>query len=99
MGRDNLLGRAADYLTFYLIAAIQLIRIARKGAVIIAKTDRPLIGVAVAIIARVKRASVVNWWQDIYPEIAEQLGVAGIALVARPLASPRNWTCRTAIRS
>lgn len=96
-GRNNLVGRAADYLTFYLSAAIQLIRIARKGVVIIAKTDPPLIGVAVAIIGRVKRASVVNWWQDIYPEIAEQLGVAGIGLVARPLASLRNWTCRAAI--
>ena len=51
-GRDNLLGRAADYATFYLAAGWRLWRIARAGDVIVAKTDPPLISVVAWLIAQ-----------------------------------------------
>ena len=78
-GRDNLVGRAADYATFYLAAGWRLWRIARAGDVIVAKTDPPLISVVAAMVARWRGARLVNWVQDVFPEVAEALGVRALA--------------------
>ena len=74
-GRTNLIGRAVDYVTFYLTAALALWRLAKAGDVIIAKTDPPMMSVFAAPIARLRRAHLVNWLQDIFPEVAERLGL------------------------
>jgi glycosyltransferase involved in cell wall biosynthesis len=74
-GRSNLFGRAIDYLTFYLSAAGQLIRLTRRGDVVIAKTDPPMLSVIAAPIARLRGARLVNWLQDLFPEVAEAVGV------------------------
>ena len=78
-GRDNLFGRAVDYATFYLAAGWRLWRIARAGDVIVAKTDPPLISVVASLIARWRGARLVNWVQDVFPEVAEALGVRALA--------------------
>ena len=78
-GRDNLLGRAADYLTFYLAAGWKLWRIARAGDLVIAKTDPPLISVVAGMVASWRGARLVNWVQDVFPEVAEALGVRALA--------------------
>ena len=78
-GRDRLLGRALDYLTFYLSAGWRLWRIARAGDAIVAMTDPPLISVVAALIARQSGAKLVNWVQDVFPEVAETLGVRALA--------------------
>ena len=74
-GRDNLVGRAADYATFYLAAGWWLWRIARAGDVVVAKTDPPLISVVASFVARRRGARLINWVQDVFPEVAEALGV------------------------
>jgi glycosyltransferase involved in cell wall biosynthesis len=74
-GRSNLFGRAIDYLTFYVSAAVQLIRLTRRGDVVIAKTDPPMLSVIAAPIAWLKGARLVNWLQDLFPEVAEVVGV------------------------
>jgi glycosyltransferase involved in cell wall biosynthesis len=74
-GRMNLVGRAIDYLTFYLFSAVQLLRLARPGDVIISKTDPPMLSVIAAPVARLKGAKLVNWLQDLFPEVAEAVGV------------------------
>ncbi len=76
-GRRNLIGRAADYLTFYAAAAFALWRLAREGDVIVAKTDPPMLSVIAAPLARMRGARLVNWLQDIYPEVAERLHPGG----------------------
>jgi colanic acid biosynthesis glycosyl transferase WcaI len=78
-GRGNLFGRTADYATFYLAAGWRLWRIARAGDVIVAKTDPPLISVVASLIARWRGARLVNWVQDVFPEVAEALGVRALA--------------------
>ena len=78
-GRDQLVGRALDYATFYLAAGWRLWRIARAGDVIVAKTDPPLISVVAAMVARWRGARLVNWVQDVFPEVAEALGVRALA--------------------
>ncbi len=74
-GRGNLLGRSFDYLSFYFSAAIALFRLVRAGDIVVAKTDPPLISVPVGWVARIRRARQVNWLQDLFPEIATELGV------------------------
>lgn len=78
-GRDNLVGRALDYASFYVAAGWRLWRIARAGDVIIAKTDPPLISIIAGLIARWRGARLVNWVQDVFPEVAEALGVRALA--------------------
>jgi colanic acid biosynthesis glycosyl transferase WcaI len=76
-GRERLIGRAADYLTFYVSAAWRLWRLARAGDIVVAKTDPPMFSVLAAPIARRRGAKLVNWLQDIFPEVAEAVGMGG----------------------
>ena len=97
-GRANLVGRAIDYATFYLSASWRLLRLARAGDVIVAKTDPPMLSVLIAPIARLRRAKLVNWLQDIFPEVAAELGFRGAAsrLTFRVLRMLRNRSLRGA---
>ena len=95
-GRQNLVGRAADYLSFYVCASFALWHEATRGAVIVAMTDPPLLGVPALVVARLRGGHCMNWLQDVFPEIAERLNV----LRPRPLGSflrmLRNWSLRHA---
>jgi colanic acid biosynthesis glycosyl transferase WcaI len=96
-GRDHLAGRAVDYLSFYLSAAITLLFTLRRGQVLVAKTDPPLVAIACAPAAWLRRARRVNWLQDVFPEIAVALDVPvmpGFAI--RALRGLRDRACRTA---
>lgn len=86
-GRINLAGRAIDYASFYVSSFVALLALAHANDVIIAKTDPPLISVVAWIAARIKRARLVNWLQDMFPEVAVALGV----LTWRPLVIPLRW--------
>jgi colanic acid biosynthesis glycosyl transferase WcaI len=96
-GRDGLLGRSIDYLSFYRSIWRCLIALARSGDMIVAKTDPPLTSIIGMTAARRKNARLVNWLQDIYPETAVELGVP---LMRGPLAASlttlRNRTLRQA---
>lgn len=74
-GRSSLVGRAADYLSFYLGALVALSGCVTPGSVLVAKTDPPLMSVPAGWLARRRRASFVNWLQDVFPEVAEQAGL------------------------
>jgi len=89
-GRSNLIGRAVDYATFYFSATWRLWRLARKGDVIVAKTDPRMLSILVAPIAKLRRAKLVNWLQDVFPEVGSALGLGrgrlsriGYGLLAR----------------
>ena len=62
-----------DYLTFCLSATVRLLRLVRRGDVVVAMTDPPLISVPAALAARLKGGRVVNWLQDLFPEVAREL--------------------------
>lgn len=95
-GRDKLVGRALDYATFYLAAGWRLWRIARAGDVVVAKTDPPLISVVASFIARWRGARLINWVQDVFPEVAEALGVRALG---GPQAGLLRWLRNGAFRS
>jgi colanic acid biosynthesis glycosyl transferase WcaI len=96
-GRGWLLGRAFDYLSFYLTAAVAVLRTARRGDIVVVKTDPPMLSVVIGPLARMRGAAVVNWLQDVFPEVAVALGVSGFGgafgKVARGL---RNVSLRRA---
>lgn len=99
-GRQRLLLRAVDYLTFYILAFFSMLMTARRGDVILAKTDPPMISVAAMIAAWFKKARLVNWCQDLFPETAEALGLkwAG-GFFGRQLRKIRNVSLKRADRN
>lgn len=82
-GRRNLVGRAIDYLSFYLTAAAALPAMIGRGDIVVAKTDPPLMSVIAAPLAAFRGARLVNWLQDVFPEVAE--AVAKPHAFTRPL--------------
>ena len=94
-GRSNLAGRAIDYLTFYVTAGWALLLLARKGDVVVAKTDPPMLSVMAAPIARWRGAHLVNWLQDIFPEVAQALGMGGGRLPSLAFGLLRRWRDRS----
>ena len=75
-GRGGMVGRTVDYLTFYATATWTLWRIVRKGDVVVIKTDPPLLSVVAGLAVRLRGALLVNWLQDLFPEVATSLGLA-----------------------
>jgi colanic acid biosynthesis glycosyl transferase WcaI len=96
-GRAGLLGRSIDYFSFYLSVWRGLADIARPGDILVAKTDPPLVSIVAMAAARRKGAKLVNWLQDIYPEVAVELGVPLIrGPIASGLAALRNRSLQLA---
>jgi colanic acid biosynthesis glycosyl transferase WcaI len=96
-GRSHLWGRSVDYLTFYVSAGWRLWRLTRRGDIIVAQTDPPMLSLLAAPIARLRRARLINWLQDLFPEIAEALRLGGPARAAyRPLRWLRDRSLRSA---
>ncbi len=91
-GRGGLAGRAIDYLSFYVTAAFAIWRLARRGDVVVAKTDPPMLSVIVAPIVRLQGARLINWLQDIFPEVAEAVGI-GRGRIGRLTFGGLRW-CR-----
>lgn len=82
--------KALAFLTFHLRAASMLSRLAQPGDVVVALTDPPLLTVGVTRIARQRGAQVINWIQDIYPEVAIELTHQRWLSALRPLRD-RAW--------
>jgi colanic acid biosynthesis glycosyl transferase WcaI len=96
-GRMHLLGRATDYLTFYVSAFVRLVKILRKDDIVVAKTDPPLLSVVAACATRLRGARQVNWLQDLFPEAAVVLHPKLLKRrVVRAIQSARDWSLRHA---
>ena len=96
-GRSRLVGRALDYLSFHLSAALELLRLLTRGDVVVAKTDPPLISLVVSLAARLRGALLVNWLQDLFPEVASVLTPGLLpGWLARQLVATRDRSLRRA---
>jgi len=96
-GRSSLPGRMVDYASFYLGLVPVLWRTLRRGDLVVAKTDPPLLCLAVAPIAWLRGARLVNWLQDLFPEVAVALGQPKLpGIVTGPLRWLRNRALRRA---
>lgn len=85
-GRHFLPGRAIDYATFYCSAFFAILR--ERKSIIVAKTDPPLISVVAALASKHR----INWLQDLFPEVANALGI-GVPQFVRRI---RDWSLRRA---
>ncbi|MBV9497544.1 MAG: glycosyltransferase family 4 protein [Acidobacteria bacterium] len=85
-GRGWLPGRAIDYLTFYWSAFRAMRR--ERDAILVAMTDPPLLSAVAALTSY----RVVNWSQDVFPEVATALGVRAPGV----LRGVRDWSLRRA---
>lgn len=96
-GRGGLVGRAIDYLSFYITAFFAILTTARRGDLVIAKTDPPLLSVVASVAVRLRGATLINWLQDLYPEVAAELGVGAMhGPAGRLLRRLRNASLRRA---
>jgi colanic acid biosynthesis glycosyl transferase WcaI len=96
-GRDALLGRSIDYVSFYRSVRRRLAGLVRQGDIVLAKTDPPLLSVAAGAPVARNAARLVNWLQDIYPETAAVLGVPFMrGPAAAGLAALRNRSLQQA---
>ncbi len=96
-GRSGLIGRGLDYLSFYTAACRSVLAWAEPGDVLVAKTDPPLLSVAVMQAARRRGLYLVNWLQDLYPEVAAALDVPLIkGPLGRGLLQLRDASLRAA---
>jgi glycosyltransferase involved in cell wall biosynthesis len=94
-GRSNLFGRGLDYLSFYLSMWRHIVSFAKPGDILVAKTDPPLLSVLAISAAKRRSAHLVNWLQDLYPEIAIELGVP---LLKGPLGSAIGYLRNRSLR-
>jgi colanic acid biosynthesis glycosyl transferase WcaI len=96
-GRQRLVGRALDYLTFHAACALTLVRNLRPRDIVIAMTDPPLISIVAAVAVKWKRGILVNWLQDVFPEVATRLGASPLpALLDGALRRLRDASLRSA---
>jgi glycosyltransferase involved in cell wall biosynthesis len=96
-GRSALMGRGLDYLSFYAAACRCALAWAKPGDVLVAKTDPPLLSVAATHAAKRRGLHLVNWLQDLYPEVAAALGVPFIkGPLGRGLLRLRDESLRAA---
>jgi putative colanic acid biosynthesis glycosyltransferase WcaI len=73
-GRNTMAGRMFDYASYMLLSFATLFRIPRPQ-IVVAMSDPPFILFTAVVAARVRRAAVCYWAQDVYPTLAAKLGV------------------------
>ncbi len=96
-GRSRLMGRALDYASFHAAAGRKLFGLLARGDVVVAKTDPPLISIVASRAAAWKGASLVNWLQDLFPEVASVLTPGLVpGWLSRTLLAARDSTLRQA---
>lgn len=93
-GRAKLWGRTIDYLTFYLVATWRLLRLIQPGDVVVTKTDPPMMSVCAAWAVKIKQGVLINWVQDLFPEVAASMEVCGVRYAAPMLKWVRNQSLR-----
>jgi len=94
-GRGNLLGRMADYVSFYALAAWRAIALGRMD-VCLCLTTPPLIGLVGLVLSLLRGTRLVLWTMDLYPEVAIAYGYLK---PGRPLGRLMAWLSRRLYRS
>jgi colanic acid biosynthesis glycosyl transferase WcaI len=72
--RASLWRRALSYISLYPVVLWRALRLPRHD-IVVTLTDPPLLLILGPLLKFWKRARLVHWAQDVYPEVAEELGV------------------------
>jgi colanic acid biosynthesis glycosyl transferase WcaI len=70
-----LVSRLVNFISFYWLGAIQLIKHATDHCIVVVETDPPLLSIWAWGLLRTRQVRIVNWLQDVYPEVAVRFGV------------------------
>ena len=74
-GRGTFFGRVFDYLSLEISLIIKLFKMTKKDNIVVLMTDPPLLNIIACPIITFKGGKVVNWLQDLFPEVAVGAGV------------------------
>jgi colanic acid biosynthesis glycosyl transferase WcaI len=96
-GRARLAGRMIDYVSFYIMAIVRLLIVARTGDLLVIGTDPPLFSVLAGVAAALRRSKLINWLHDLFPEVALELGVIEPGPAAALLRRLRDHSLRRAM--
>jgi glycosyltransferase involved in cell wall biosynthesis len=55
------------------MAVVAVFRLATRGDVVVAKTDPPMLSIALLLPATLRGALLINWLQDLFPEVLQEL--------------------------
>jgi colanic acid biosynthesis glycosyl transferase WcaI len=89
--------RGLNYLTYLGMSGLTS-AFARRPDAVIAMTDPPIAGVLAAALGRRWRVPVVTVYQDVFPEIAVELGRLESPVLARTLSLLSSWVLRNSTR-
>src|SRR5436190_4266007 len=96
-GRSRLWGRSIDYLSYYYSSWRLLVALTRRDDILVAMTDPPLVSIVGMRAARRQNAHLVNWLQDVYPEVAIQLNVGLLkSPIGRTISALRDQSLQAA---
>ncbi len=73
-GRRRILGRMADYVSFYAGSAARVM-LGRRPDVVVSLTTPPMIGAVGVMASRLRGTRSVLWEMDLYPDLAFEMGV------------------------
>jgi colanic acid biosynthesis glycosyl transferase WcaI len=76
-GPQTILQKARAYATYYLGARRVAADLVSAGDIAIVMTDPPMLASAIESVASNRGAALVNWLQDVFPEIAQTFGIPG----------------------
>lgn len=94
-GRQSVIGRSIDYLSFHVLALWWFLRNISKNDVAVICTDPPFLSVSSAIALKLRGARMVNWIMDLFPETAIELGyLKNHRSFGRLARAVRDWSIR-----
>jgi glycosyltransferase involved in cell wall biosynthesis len=74
----GILAQAFAYARYLLGARKAMLSLASAGDIVVLKTDPPMLSAFLGPIAKARRARLVVWLQDLFPEVAIRFGIPGL---------------------
>jgi len=73
--RANCIGRLVNYITMGIFFLLKLVKNVENGSIVILMTDPPLLNIIATPLVKINNGVVINWIQDLFPEVAISAGV------------------------
>src|SRR5262245_57480851 len=83
-GRARMVGRLADYLSFWISAFWKAVRLQDQDCLVVL-SDPPMLSIFAAIVRSFNRVTTVCWLQDVFPDIAIRSGMIRESQLAKVL--------------